>query len=240
MNRRTARIAERHRVRYPVVIRGVLEFRRIHAQSAGDREIGTGLPFILHVCASVQNIERLDRLRLPWDVRVAILKLSQRDRRRCACRIREEAVGGGVEVRQRIEDVNALRAGEEHVRRVILLHAHPERHRMFREIERKVVLQLIAMVEQLVLRRKRLEPECGVALAALKNLNFREVRPVDILPALVAGVVSEDQVVGLVPQRRVPFADDRAQVFQNGVIRVREVQGIQTGPAVPEPERVRV
>src|SRR5207247_6294757 len=65
MNRRTARIAERHRVRYPVVIRGVLEFRRIHAQSAGDREIGTRPPLILRIRAGIQNIERLDRLRLP-------------------------------------------------------------------------------------------------------------------------------------------------------------------------------
>src|SRR5439155_17577760 len=51
MDRRTARIAERHRVRYPVVIRGVLEFRRIHAQSAGDREIGTRPPLILRIRA---------------------------------------------------------------------------------------------------------------------------------------------------------------------------------------------
>src|SRR5437667_4596034 len=112
---------------------------------------------------------------------------------------------------------------------------------MFREIERKVVLQLIAMVEQLVLRRKRLEPECGVVVWALENFDLREPGSIDILPAFVAGVISQDQVVRLVStEGRVPFSDDRAKVFQNRVIRVREVQRRQAGPAEPEAQRIRV
>ena len=178
---------------------------------------------------------------MPWNVRVAVLKQSQCDRRRRTAGIRAKTVRRRVEVCQRVEDVNALRAGKEHVRRVILLHAHAERDGMLREIEREVVLQLITVVEQLVLRRKRLEPEGGIVRAALKNLDFREVRPVDILSALVAGVVSDDEVVGLVTaQRRVPFSYDRANVFENRVIRACEVQRRETGPAIPEAQRVRV
>ena len=97
------------------------------------------------------------------------------------------------------------------------------------------------MVAQLVVRRERLEPERRVRLASFEDLDLGEPRRGDVLPALVARRVPGDQVVRHVARDgRVPLGHDGADVLLDGVVRVREVQGIETAPPAPEAQRAGV
>ena len=215
VDRRAARVTESHRIRDGVVIRGVRELRHIDPHPRGQRQVGAGLPLILGVGAGIQHVQRLDRFRQPRDVRVAVLEAAQPDRRGGARGVREVAVGGGIEIRERVE---------EHVRRVVLLNADAERHRVLRQVDCEVVLELVAVIKEFVIRCERLESKRRIVAAALQNLDEGEPRPIDVLAAFIAGVVPHDKVVGALAERRVPLAHDGPDVLENRVVRVGEIQ----------------
>ena len=123
---------------------------------------------------------------------------------------------------------------------MILLDAHSERHRVLRQIHREVVLQLSAVVIQLVLRRKRLKPEGGVVARALEDLDLREPGALHILAALVTLVVADDQVVGLVAEGRIPLTYDRADVLEDCVIGVCKIERRVAAAPEPQAERRRI
>ena len=111
---------------------------------------------------------------------------------------------------------------------MVFFDAHAECEGMFREIQGEVVLQLIAVVIQLVVRCKRLKSKGRVVRLVRpgKDLDLREPRPFDVLAALITRVVADNQVVGLVAAHRgVPLAHDGADVLQDRVVRIRKIQG---------------
>src|SRR6266480_8126663 len=105
---------------------------------------------------------------------------------------------------------------------------------MLGQIDREIVLQLVAVIEQLVVWRERLESEGRVIRAALQNLDQREPRSCDILAAFIASVVADDEVVGLIGERRVPLADNGSNVLKNRVVRVGEIQRRQVAAPVAQ------
>src|SRR6266480_4399725 len=108
---------------------------------------------------------------------------------------------------------------------------------MLGQIDREIVLQLVAVIEQLVVWRERLESEGRVIRAALQNLNQRKPRPFNVLAALVARVVPDDDVVGLVAEGRVPLANDGSNVLEDRVVRIGEIQREIAAPPVAQTQR---
>src|SRR2546422_8796221 len=108
---------------------------------------------------------------------------------------------------------------------------------MLRQIDRVVVLELVAVVAQLVIRRERLEPERRVVLASLKNLHLGKPRRGDVLAALPARCVAGGQGVGHpAAGGGVPLAPDRADGVPNGGVPVGGGQGNQSAPSAPPPQ----
>ena len=98
---------------------------------------------------------------------------------------------------------------------------------------REAVLRLKRVVPQLVVRRERLGAERGVrGAAAVENVDERK-ELVDRTAALVLMRVADDQIVRkAVAEHRVPFADAGADVLENRVVRVCEVQEV-VGEGLP-------
>ena len=120
---------------------------------------------------------------------------------------------------------------------MVFLDAHTERDRVLGQVNREVVLQLVAVIKQLVVRRERLESECRIIAPALQNLYQRKPRPFNVLAALVARVVPDDDVVGLVAEGRVPLANDGSNVLEDRVVRIGEIQREIAAPPVAQTQR---
>ena len=184
-----------------------------------------GLPLVLGVEPRVPDRERLDGLLLPGDVVPAHLEAAERHRRGRPVRVGQVVVRVGVEVGERAVGVDALRAGEEDVLRLVALRGGAEREGVAAAVPREAVLDLEGLVPQLVVRGERLEPERGVGGARVEDVHHRE-ELADRLAALVLVGVADDQRVGLVAaEDRVPLGDAGLDVLEDLVVRVREVEG---------------
>ena len=146
-------------------------------------------------------------------------------------------VGVRVEVGERVVDVGALRAGEEHVLRLVALDAHAGGERVVAAVPGEVVLQLERVVAQLVVGGERLEAERGVDRARVQDVDHRE-QLAPRLAALVLVGVAHDQGVGPVrAEDRVPLRDPGLDVLHDLVVGVLEVEA--RGVVVPGPEAER-
>ena len=86
---------------------------------------------------------------------------------------------------ERVVDVDALLAGEEHVVGVVLLERTARRHRVRALEPREVVLRLERMVVELVVGRERLGPEAGVGPNPFGEPRARFTRPYQVRPVAV-------------------------------------------------------
>lgn len=230
-------VAERQRVGIGVGKARVGKRRHVHAQAEVHFQVARHAPVILRVGAEVEHLERLDRLLHPGDIVPAHLEDAQRHGGHRAVRVRKVPVHVGVEVGQRVVRVDALRAREEHVFRLVALEATAEGHRVLAAEPGEVVLHLERVVPELVVRRERLEAERRVDRPGLEDVHEREERPARGAAFVLFRIAHDEAVGDLVAQDRVPLADDRADVLENLVVRVLEIQARRVGAARAEAER---
>ena len=115
MHRVAGLVPEGHGVGHRIVIRRVLEIRRIDPHARGQRQIRGRPPFVLRVDTRIQHVERLHGLGLSLDVGVTNLEAPQGHGRDGAVRIGQVVVRVRVPIGRRVVDVDTLRAGIEHV-----------------------------------------------------------------------------------------------------------------------------
>src|SRR5207249_1026762 len=106
---------------------------------------------------------------------------------------------------------------------------------------RETVLSLKRVVAKLVVWRERLAPEGGVRTAVAENVDEREEFVEGVSTLVLMGVADDQAVRQIRADHRVPFADTRANVLENRVVRIREVQEVRRErlPTGAIPERAR-
>ena len=235
-------VAKRQAIGLCVVERRVLEDRQVDTQTRGDPEGARGTPFILRVSAVGVDTQRLDRRVETRDVVVPDLEATERHRRSRTRRIGEEAVGVGVEIRERVVHVGALQPGREAVVGPIALRRHTEGQVVLVGVNGEVVLKLQRVVPQHVVGRERLEPERQVVRTVVVDVYQREKRTLRLAAFVIRGVARDDLVRHVRTDLRVQFADVRGRVFPDrvaGILKTHGVQIITTGAQRAERLRVR-
>ncbi len=224
-------IAKSRRVGIDIFIARFLKKRHIQSQTGGQKHVLVNLPFILAIKTCVPDLERLHWFDLARNVTVTLLEHGQFDGRGGAVGIGQIIVGVGIKFRQRIVDISALRTREKDVFGLVAFQTGAKSQIVLGAIDGEIVLQLKSLVAQLVVRGEGLKPERRIHGAALPDVDHREQLTAGITALIVVGI-TDDEIVGHVcADQGVPFADDRANVLQNLVIGVLEIQAGRTAAA---------
>src|SRR5437773_10577136 len=110
---------------------------------------------------------------------------------------------------------------------------------------REVVLELKRLVAQLVARREWLGAEARISNAAsIEDVDVRKQLVQGAAALVLAGQSGDETVRHAVADHRIPFANARADVFQDRIIRILEAEEIRVGrrsriPSEPQRRRVR-
>src|SRR5206468_12151727 len=110
---------------------------------------------------------------------------------------------------------------------------------------REVVLELKRLVAQLVVRREWLGAERRIGdSASIEDVDEGKQLVQGAAALVLAGQSSDETVRHAVADDRIPFANARADVFENRVVRILEAQEIRVGrgsriPSEPQRRRIR-